>query len=249
MLTNPAGLTAQEIQEIEQRSFREGVKACAPTLIGIAAWGLVTGIAMIKTHFTLIQALGMTLTVFAGSAQLATLPLIATGAPLWMIFLTGVMINLRFVIFSVIIAPHFSQLKFSQRAFWGYMTGDVSTVLFMQRYPTEAPQIGKFEFMKGLFIPNWAAWQIGSIAGILLGGTIPEDWHVGFAGTLAILCVLLPMVLNRATLAGVIAAGAVAVATYHWPYKLGMLLAVVVGMGCSICWEEWHERTESREQS
>jgi len=240
---NTTVLSPEQIQEIQQRSFREGVKACSPTLVGIAAWGLVVGIAMIKTHFTVLQALGMTLTVFAGSAQLAALPLIAGGAPIWVIFLTGVMVNLRFVIFSVIIAPHFSDLSFRQRSFWGYMTGDVSMIFFMKRFPAEKPEIGKFEYMKGLFVANWIAWQMGSIAGILLGSRIPENWGVGYAGTLAILCVLLPMVLSRATLIGVGVAGAIALITYHWPYKLGMLSAVVIGMLCSMAWEEWKEKT------
>lgn len=236
---NPDNLSQEQIKEKEQRSFHEGVRACSPSLIGLAAWGLVTGIAMIKTHFTILQALGMTFFVFAGSAQLAALPLIALHTPIWVIFLTGVMVNLRFVIFSVIIAPHFKHLKFFQRAFWGYMTGDVSMVYFMNRYQNERPEIGKFGYMKGLFVANWVAWQIGSIAGILLGSEIPEGWGVGFAGTLAVLCVLLPMVLNRTILVGVIAASAVALATYHWPYKLGMLLAVIIGMLCSMAWNEW----------
>lgn len=243
--TLPANLSIRQIKEIEQRSFREGVKACSPTLIGIAAWGLVTGIAMINTKFTIMQALGMSLIVFAGSAQLAALPLVALGAPLWVIFLTGVMVNLRFVIFSVIIGPHFSHLKFFQKTFWGYMTGDVSMIFFMQRFPSIRPEIGKFEFMKGLFVANWIAWQIGSIAGIFLGSKIPDGWGVGFAGTLAILCVLLPMVLNRASLIGVIVAGTIAVGTYHWPYKTGMLAAVIIGMLCSMGYAEWRQRLTS----
>lgn len=237
-----APLSPQQLDAIRSRSFREGVRVASPSLIGIAAWGLVVGIAMIKTHFTLAQALGMTLIVFGGSAQLAALPLIVVHAPLWVIFLTGLMVNLRFVIFSVIIAPHFRDLSKPQKLFWGYMTGDVSMVYFMRRFPSEEPEPGKFEYMKGLFVANWSSWQAGSIAGILLGNLIPDSWDVGFAGTLAILCVLLPMVLNRATLVGVLVAGAIAVITFHWPYKLGMLLAVVLGMACSMAWEEWQER-------
>ena len=239
-----ATLTQEETEEIKSRSFRAGLSAAAPSLTGIAAWGLVTGIAMIKSHLSIAQALGMTLIVFGGSAQLAALPLIAAAAPIWVIFLTGLMINLRFVIFSVIIAPHFSDLKLHQKAFWGYMTGDISMIFFMRRFPTEKPELGKFEYTKGLFVSNWVAWQAGSIAGIFLGQTIPESWGVGFAGTLAILCILLPMVLKRATLIGVLAAGAVALAGYHWPYKLGVLLAVVVGMLCAMSWEEWRARRE-----
>ena len=236
-------LSQPEMEEIKKRAFRAGVMAAAPSLTGIAAWGLVVGIAMIKSHLTVAQALGMTLIVFGGSAQLAALPLIVAAAPIWVIFLTGLMINLRFVIFSVIIAPHFSHLRLHQKALWGYLTGDVSMIYFMRRFPTEKPEPGKFEYMKGLFVSNWVAWQAGSIAGIFLGHAIPDSWGVGFAGTLAILCILLPMVLNRATLVGVIAAGAVALAANHWPYKSGMLLAIVVGMLCSMVWEEWHERS------
>jgi predicted branched-subunit amino acid permease len=240
----PAALSAEQIKEIEKQSFREGLKDCSPTLIGILAWGLVVGIAMVKTHFTIAQALGMTFTVFAGSAQLAALPLIADNAPIWVIFLTGIMINLRFVIFSVIIAPHFTYLKFWQRVFWGYMTGDVSMIYFMKRYPSEKPEIGKFAYMKGLFVPNWIAWQIGSIAGILIGSEIPENWGVGFAGTLAIICVLLPMILKQAALVGVVAASVVAVITFKWPYQMGMVLAVIIGVLCSMVWEEWQEHSE-----
>ncbi|PRC92400.1 AzlC family ABC transporter permease [Solimicrobium silvestre] len=243
--SNPSNLPPEQLAEVEQNAFRSGVKACSPTLIGIAAWGLVVGVAMIKTHFTIMQALGMTLFVFAGSAQLAALPLIAVGAPVWVIFVTGLVVNLRFVIFSVILAPHFAHLSFRQRAFWGYMTGDVSMVYFMQRYPTEQAEAGKFAYLKGLLIPNWAAWQIGSIAGIFLGSQIPEEWGVGFAGSLAILCILLPMVMNRSTLIGVIVAGAIALLTIHWPYKLGMLLAVLIGMAAAMIWEEWHEKSSA----
>jgi predicted branched-subunit amino acid permease len=199
----------------------------------------VVGVAMIKTDFTLWQALGMSLLVFAGSAQLAALPLIIADAPIWIIFLTGLVVNLRFVIFSVILAPHFPHLGWRQRAFWSYLTADVSIIFFMQRFPTNTPEVGKFEYLKGLLIPNWTAWQIGSITGILLGSQIPDEWGIGYAGTLAILCVLLPMVLNRATLVGVLVAASIALFTTHWPYQLGMLLAVVVGMVCSMIWEEW----------
>jgi predicted branched-subunit amino acid permease len=57
-----------------------------PTLFGIGAWGMVVGVAMVKSGLTVAQASGMTLVVFAGSAQLASLPLIAAGAPIWVIF-------------------------------------------------------------------------------------------------------------------------------------------------------------------
>jgi len=244
---NPSNLSSDLLKEAQQNAFLAGLKQGLSPLPGIAAWGMVVGVAMIKTDFTLWQALGMSLLVFAGSAQLAALPLIAVDAPIWIIFLTAIIVNLRFVIFSVILAPHFPHLSWHQRTFWSYLTPDVSVIFFMQRFPTTRPEVGKFEYLKGLLLPNWTAWQIGAITGILLGSQIPDEWGIGYAGTLAILCVLLPMVLNRATLIGVVVAGCVALLTIQWPYKLGILLAVLVGMVCSMMWEEWHEHHPKKE--
>ena len=113
---------------------------------------------------------------------------------------------------------------------------------FVKQYPDTAPQAGKFEFLKGLFSGNWIAWQIGSITGIFLGSTISSKWEVGYAGTLAILCILLPMTLNRAVQVGVITTGIVALIAQNLPYKLGMLVSVIVGMTCAMAWAEWQER-------
>ena len=106
--------------------------------------------------------------------------------------------------------------------------------------PDRKTGILKFAYTRGLSVPNWAAWQIGSVIGIRRKDTIPEDWDVGFAGTLAVLCVLLPMIMSRAALIGVVVAG-LGVMTFHWPYKLGMLLVVVAGMLSAIACQEWQD--------
>ncbi len=115
--------------------WREGFKAGVPSLFGIGAWGLVVGVAMVKSGLTLVQALGMTLLVFGGSAQLASLPLIAAGAPIWVVFATALVVNLRFVIFSALLAPHFAHLPWPKRVLLGYTAGDMTVALFLRRRP------------------------------------------------------------------------------------------------------------------
>lgn len=230
--------------EIDKAAFREGLKIGIPTWFGVGAWGLVVGVAMIKAGLTLPQAFGMTFIVFGGSAQLASLPLIVAHAPIWVIFATALVVNLRFVIFSAILAPHFYHLPWRSRAIMGFLSGDVSVALFVQRYPKFAHEQGKLAYLKGLVYPNWGAWQIGSVIGILLGSQIPANWGLGFAGTLAILCVMLPSVINRAAVAGVVAAAAVAMLAAQLPYKLGLLIAVVVGMAVAMMFEEWLEKRQ-----
>jgi predicted branched-subunit amino acid permease len=66
--------------------FRRGARDMLDFAPGIAAWALVTGVAMAKSGLSLPLAVLMSLTVYAGSAQLASLPLLASGAPMWVIW-------------------------------------------------------------------------------------------------------------------------------------------------------------------
>lgn len=70
------------LSDIDRRAFRQGARDYSPTLMAIFSWGLVTGIAMSKSVLTVPQALTMSLLCYAGSSQLAVLPLLAAKLPL-----------------------------------------------------------------------------------------------------------------------------------------------------------------------
>lgn len=220
----------------ERGAFREGFRAGAATMPGIVAWGMVTGMAMMKSGLTIWQALGMTFVVFAGSAQLASLPLIAANVPVWVVFLTALVVNLRFVIFAAAVGPHFAHLPWYRRMWLGYFNADITMGLFPQRFPAETIHRteGKASYFMGIGYPNWLAWQTGSVAGILLASQIPQEWGIGFAGTLALLAITIPLTINAAALAGVVVASAVAIAAAGLPFRLGLLVAVIVGMAAAM---------------
>lgn len=233
--------------ESEKKAFREGFKVSAPTMPGILAWGLVSGMAMVKSGLTIWQALGMTFLVFAGSAQLAALPLIAADAPEWVVFLSALVVNLRFVIFAATIGPHFAHLPWYKRIWYGYLNGDLMMVFFPQRFasqPVYRPE-GKVGFFSGISYLNWYVWQAGSVIGILLASQIPQSWGIGFAGTLALLAVAIPLTVNTAALAGVIVAGTVAVMAAAMPYRLGLLLAVILGMTAAMTMDSIMEKLQA----
>lgn len=90
-----------------QKGARAGLSIFLPVSVGLIPWALVMGMAMIGAGFTLVQAMRMNILVFAGTAQLGTLPLIADQAPLWLIVATALALNLRFVTFSAAQAQAF----------------------------------------------------------------------------------------------------------------------------------------------
>lgn len=234
--------------DVEKQAFREAVRASAGTMPGIFAWGMVTGMAMVKSGLTLWQALGMTFIVFAGSAQLAALPLIAADVPLWVIFVTALVVNLRFVIFSAALAPHFGHLPWYRRLWHAYFTADLTMGIFPLRFPgnTVRETAGKVGYFNGIAYPNWLAWQGGSVLGILLASQIPQSWGIGFAGTLALLAIMIPLTANLAALAGVAVAGATSVLASGLPYRLGLLLAVILGMASAMAFDAVIEKKRAK---
>ena len=235
-LPGAPGTVSEPTAAVERAAFFEGVRVSAGTLPGIAAWGFVSGMAMVKAGLTITQSLAMTFLVFAGSAQLAALPLIVAHAPALVIFATALVVNLRFVIFSAAISPHFAHLSWPKRLWYGYFCSDMLMAFFPQRFPhdTVSRPLGKTGFFWGISNPNWLSWQGGAVTGILLAGQIPERWQVGFAGTLALLGIMIPLTINLAALAGVVVAATVAVAAAGLPFRLGLLLAVVCGMAAAL---------------
>lgn len=109
-----------------------------PVAPGIASWGLMTGVAMMQSGLSLVESLAMALLVFAGSSQLAAMPLILAGAPVWVILATGFCVNLRFAVFSLHLRPYMMHLPRWRRMLGGYLTADLTYVLFVRRFPHAA---------------------------------------------------------------------------------------------------------------
>ena len=214
--------------------FRAGARDMAQVSLGIAAWGLVTGVAMVKGGLSVPFALLMSFTVFAGSAQLAVVPLMAAGAPIWVVWATAFCVNLRFVIFSAQWRPYFMRFPLRSRLALGYLSGDLGYVLFMKRYatppaPGEAPQ-GQIEYFCGTAVANYVAWQLPSVLGIVLADVVPTHWGLGFAGTLALLGLIYALVSDRATLLAAGVAGAAAIAAFALPFRLHIVVAIAAAV-------------------
>lgn len=212
--------------------IRAGVHAVSPALIATATWALVTGVAMVKSGLTENMALLMTLVVYAGSAQLTSLPLIATNAPLWLIFAAGTIVNVRFLIFGAALHPFFRHLPWTRRLLLGYFTTDMGFVLFMPKYGDASvrgtsEQVG---FFIGAVAPGWFVWQAFSAIGIFLGSSVPAAWSLDFAAVLALLAFTIPLANSRPMLCAMLAAGLVAWVGQVLPLRLGLLFAVAAGI-------------------
>ena len=209
---------------------------------GIAAWGLMTGVAMVKSGLSVSAALCMALFVYAGSAQLAAVPLILAGAPMWVVLLTALCVNLRFVVFSLHLRPYVMHLRLRQRIFVGYLTGDLTYVLFVKHFVAPASDAdgrnAQMAYLIGNGATNWATWVGFSLIGVVLANYIPPQWGLGFAGILARLGLLCSLASTRLRWVSAGVAGLAAVVAYSLPLKLNILASIVVSVAVCLLAEK-----------
>ena len=222
--------------------FREGIQSSSAISPGIAAWGLMTGVAMIKSGMSVAEAVAMTLFVYAGSSQLAAIPLIVAGAPAWIVWATSFCVNLRFVVFSLHLRDYLMHLPRWRRLVNGFLTADMSYAMFTSHYPepasTDEQRRAQEAYLTGGYCVTWVSWMAMSLIGIALGNMIPQSWGLGFAGVLSLVGILCSMATSRLRVLAALIAGATAVAAYSMPLKLNIVVAI--GVAVLLCF--WIEK-------
>lgn len=217
--------------------FSTGVRDSLPLLLGIVPFALVAGVAAAEAGLSTIQALGMSVFVFAGASQLAALDLLGSNAPLAVVVLTAAVINLRMLMYSASIAPHFRATAGRVRAVLAYFLTDQAFALTVARYDVE--DTGQRWYYLGLSLALWSVWQVGTVVGVVVGAGVPDEWGLEFAVPLVFLALLVPALKDRESLAAGATAGVAAVAGAGLPLNLGLVVAAVVGVLAGMVTEAW----------
>ena len=229
--------------------FRNGLRDMFAAGPGIAAWALVTGVAMVKSGLDLSTVVAMSTLVFAASAQLAAIPLMLLGAPLWVIWATAICVNLRFVIFSTQMRSLMMPLQLRWRLLAGYLTADMTFAMMVRRYGhlRETPHsldggMSPLSYFVGLSAVNWSTWNLFSLGGVFLADAIPVAWGLELAGGLALLGLLATLANDIPKILVAVVAAILGLMTYDWPYRLGIVFCVVVAIVMGGLWDHFERR-------
>jgi branched chain amino acid efflux pump len=219
--------------------FLAGLRACLPVLPGVAAFGAISGVAMVGAGLSPWLAALMSVIVFAGTAQLAALQLVAAGAPLGVIFLAGVILNLRFILYSLSIAPHLQSLRPRARWLAGYFLSDNGYAHTIARIASQPAAPGHDEFFMGACTAIWVTWEGATVAGIVVGAGIPESWSLNFVVVLTFTALAVTSIRDFAAAAAALAAGVTALLAVDLPFRLGLITAAIAGVAAGIVAERW----------
>lgn len=147
-----------------------------PLWLGIAPFGITYALAARTAGLSTLEVAAMSLLVFAGAAQFAAVGLLATGGGGLSIVLTTLGINLRHLLLSASLAPSLGPLGGWRRAGLAFGVTDESYAIAVRRI-TEG--LASPAFLLGANAGPFVCWQLSTLAGLLLGGAIPDPAALG----------------------------------------------------------------------
>ncbi len=211
-------------------SFWAGVRAEFPLLISVFPFGLIYGILALGAGLTVAAAQSMSWIVFAGSSQFVAAQLIHDSAPGLVIVLTIAVVNLRHMLYSASIAPFIESLSTRWKSLLAYLLTDEAYAVAITHYDEGGLSPTSHWYFLGAGFSLWFTWQVSTALGIFLGAVIPSTWPLDFALPLTFIALVVPALKNKPAVLAALCAGLAALAAYHLPYKLGLILAALVGI-------------------
>jgi predicted branched-subunit amino acid permease len=214
-----------------RHSFLAGMRDSIPILLGMAPFGLICGAVSAGAGMSLWAALGFTMAINAGASQLAALQLMAHHASLAVVVLTGLVINLRFFMYSASIAPHLRTMPTAGRALLGFMLSDQAYAVSIARFGREdGDDVDRPYYFFGAALAIWSCYTVGAAVGASVGALIPPAWDLGFTIPLTFIAVVVPAIKDRPAGLAALAAGLVAYFADGLPYNLGLMAGAVTGI-------------------
>lgn len=211
--------------------FLSGARAIAPVALALVPLGLAFGTTATGSGLSMLQALGMSVFILSGAAQSAALPLVSADASVAVVVLTVLVINLRFVLYSASLAPHFKNLSAGWKALLSYLIIDQAYAEAITRFDRgEVEYHARRWYFLGATLPLVAVWLACTVGGVYLGSRVLEGWSLDFVLPLIFIALAVPAVKNRATGAAALFAGVTALLAASMPLNLGLLTAALAGV-------------------
>lgn len=152
--------------------FIKGIKACIPTIFGYLSIGFACGILSKSCGLTFGEALGMSVFIYAGSAQFIAASMILSNASVVSIIATIFFVNFRHLFMSAALAPYFKKNSFLKNLSTGVLLTD-ETFLVAAAEGFNRKKINYF-WMLGLNITAYLNWAVATGIGVMIGSIIPD---------------------------------------------------------------------------
>jgi len=190
---------------IFSKNCRQGAVAAWPICLGYFPVGLALGVLASQAGLPWWAVALMSILVFAGSAQFICVALLASGATIWSIVTTTLVVNLRHALMSSALAIYLQKTNRWFLTFFAYGITDESFALNMARFRS-----GDWDRWRALVVNQLAnaVWIFSTVLGTLVGQFIPKGaFGIDYALPGMFICLLVFQLQSRFfILTGILAA-------------------------------------------
>lgn len=212
--------------------FWHGVVQSLPFLIVILPFAVLFGVVALEAGMDVAQVMGFSVLVLAGASQFTAVQLLSDNAPVIIVILSGLAVNLRMAMYSASLVPWLGRATPAQRAGLAYVLIDQTYALSIQHYERH-PALSmqqRIAYFGGTALVLCVPWMLGSWIGATVGQAIPDDIALDFAMPITFIAMIAPMLRTAAHLAACFVAVLAALVLAGMPSGLGLLIAAPLGM-------------------
>ncbi|SAL16297.1 AzlC family protein [Caballeronia choica] len=242
------------MKALPRNTFSElaaGARDTIPMMVGAAPFGVIFGTLVTASPLSLWHGQLMSLAVFAGSAQFIAVGLIAGQASFAVIWATTLIVNLRHLLYSATLAPYVAHLPARWRWTLGALMTDEVFAVAYAHYQKRAPGETGPHYFLGSGLAMYLNWQLWTLVGLVFGAAFPGLQALGldFAMVATFIAIIVPQLVAARFVAAALAAGVLSFAWQGWPYKLGLLAAVFVGVAVGMVLTAIESRPRTQEHT
>jgi len=211
------------------RAARDGARAMAPWLIGIAPLGFAIGVSTARAHIPAGAGWLAGPLIFSASGQAVTVELLGNHASAVVVIAAALAVNLRLVLYSAAMAGHWRERPAWWQALAAAPLVDPSAAVALEGYERSGdPAYGHAHYLGGAAM--LAAGWLSSIAlGATLGAALPRGLRLEFVIPLYLVGQLVRRVEDATAKRSVAVAVVLAMLAAAVPLHLGALIAIAGG--------------------
>ncbi len=214
----------------DRQAFLDGVRAMLPLLLGVSPFGLVIGVTVAELGVPHQAGWSLGWLVYAGSAQLAAVGLLAGSASAVVVVASVAIINLRLALYSAAMAPHWRGTSTAWRLVAAYLLIDPSFAVGTQSYDGTRPRRLAHLHYLGAALVLWAGWLTVIGIGVTAGATMPPELRLESVGPLYLVTLVVLAARTAAARIGVAVAVVTAVLASLLPLHLGPAVGMAAGL-------------------
>jgi branched chain amino acid efflux pump len=225
------------------REVRRGALTIAPLWLGVVPFGIAFAILARTAGFTALATQALSLFIFAGAAQVATVTLYAGGSGVVAILITVVLLNLRHLLYGLSLRQWLGP---KTRPPWPVLAYLLTDEAYGVTIRALLDGRGNTPFFLGCGLSLFGVWQASTAVGALLGTLLPNPKGIGldFIFPLTFLALLLPLLRSwRQFVVMAAAAGAALALSRYFAGGVTVLLTVLIAASLGALLEQrWPER-------